>query len=175
MNRLLQHHSTGCRSSSRPGLTLTEVMVAMTILVILAGGIIGGVFTVRSDAENNLYESAALNVAISFLEQMKAIDYDTLSSPPVNGDGDEYLKFIIGFGQTLDVPLEEDVVINVPIISSTDGASKKELEVTIRTEATEATDLPGYWLAVDYSWRHPTSDRAYEGQVRGFRSEISTY
>lgn len=147
----------------------------MTIFVVLAGGIIGGVFTVRADAENNLYESAALNVSISFLEQLKSIDYGTLNSPPVNLAGKEYQTFIIGFGQELDVPLGEDVIVDVPIISNTDGTSKKELAVTINITTVEATDLPGYWLEVDYTWQHPTNDRVYSGEVRGFRSEISTY
>ncbi|GHB95260.1 hypothetical protein GCM10007047_08680 [Cerasicoccus arenae] len=150
-------------------------MIAMTIFVILAGGIISGVFTVRADAENNLYESSALNVAISFLEQAKSIDYLTLEAPPVNGTGKEYHTFIIGFGETLAVPLGDDVVINVPIISNAEGESKKELDVTVNITVTEATDLQGYWMEVGYSWRHPTSNRIYAGEVRGFRSEISTY
>lgn len=150
-------------------------MIAMTILVVLAGGIIGGVFTVRSDAENNLYESAALNVAISFLEQIKSIDYTTLESPPVNIEGKQYHTFIIGFGQELNVILNEDVTIDVPIISNTDGSSRKTLPVTLNISTTQGTDLPGYWMEVDYSWEHPTTDRVYEGEVRGFRSEISTY
>jgi len=147
----------------------------MTIMVILAGGIIGGVFTVRADAENNLYESAALNVAISFLEQLKSIDYGTLESPPVNTSGDQYHTFIIGFGQTMNVALEEDVTIDVPIISNSDGTAAKEIPVTINITTTEGTDLLGYWMEIDYSWVHPTSNRVYTGEVRGFRSEVSTY
>lgn len=149
--------------------------MAMTILVVLAGGIIGGVFTVRADAENNLYESSALNVAISFLEQMKSIEYVSLENPPLNGDAKPSLNFIVGGGQDLNMPLDEDVVVQVPIISNVDGSSKKELGVTIQITLAESADFQGYWIEVDYSWRHPTSDRTYSGEVRGFRSKVSTF
>ncbi|WP_309385961.1 PulJ/GspJ family protein [Cerasicoccus frondis] len=170
-NKLLQ-----LREAKRSGLTLTEIMVAMTIFVILAGGIIAGVFTVRADAENNLYESAALNVAISFLEQIKSVDSETLKNPPVNGEGKGYHRFLIGFGQSMDLPLEEDTEINVPIISTAEGNIKKELPVTINLSVEEATDFEGFWFEVTYSWEHPTTDRIYTGEVRGFSCEkVSTY
>lgn len=163
------------RLSRLPGLTLMEVMMAMSILVMLAAGIIGGVFTVRADAENNLYESSSLNVAISFLEQMKSIEYVSLENPPLNGDSKPSLNFIVGGGQDLNIPLDEDVTVQVPIISDVDGSSKKELPVVIHISLAEATDFRGYWIEVDYSWKHPTSDRTYSGEIRGFRSEISTF
>lgn len=150
-------------------------MVAMTILVMLAGGIIAGVFMVRADAENNLYESAALNVSISFLEQLKSVDYETLGSPPVNTSGAPYHEFLVGFGQRKNILMGEDTAIDVPIISQTDGSAKKELAVTVNITTTAATDMPGYWMEVDYSWRHPTNNRIYEGEVRSFRCDVPTF
>ncbi|MEO0795913.1 MAG: type II secretion system protein [Verrucomicrobiota bacterium] len=160
---------------SQNGMTLTEIMIAMSILVILAGGIIAGVFAVRADAENNLYESASLNAAISFLEQTKSENYDDLGDPPTNGSGQRILNYIVGFKEFLDVPLSTDTVINVPIISDEDGEVKKDLDVTINIDISASTDLNGYWITVAYSWDHPTTDRSYSGEVRGFRSEVSTY
>lgn len=158
------------------GLTLTEVMIAMVIFVILAGGIIGAVFTVRADAENNLYESAALNVAISFLEQLKSIETEALLNPPVNGTGEKYHTFLIGFGQSFNMPLSKDTAVMVPIISNADGTAKKELEVIINMQVDEATDFDGFWFEVDYTWKHPTTKKEYSGEVRSFNCEkVATY
>ncbi|WP_309399902.1 PulJ/GspJ family protein [Cerasicoccus maritimus] len=158
------------------GMTLTEVMVAMTIFVVLAGGIIAGVFTVRADSENNLYESASLNVAISFLEQLKSTGASTLADPPTNTSGKAYHTFMIGFGESIDIVRGQDTEITVPIISSADGEAKKELPVTVNITIEDATDFDGYWFQVDYSWEHPTSHKVYTGDVRGFScAKVATY
>lgn len=162
-------------SRSRLALTLVEVMVALSILVILAAGVFGAVLMVRADAENNLYESAAQNVAISFLEQLKSFDYGDLIDPPTGSGGSPSYTFIIGFGQELEIPLDTETVVEVPIVSNESGTATKILPVTVTIQVEAATTLDGFWLQTDYRWEHPTSGREYSGDIRGFRSEVSTY
>ncbi|MGE9295646.1 MAG: type IV pilus modification PilV family protein [Puniceicoccales bacterium] len=170
-NQLKLHESTYFQR----GLTLPEVLMAMTIFTILAAGIISAVFMVRADAENNLYEATAQNVGLSFLEQTKSITFDDLETPKLNGDGSPYITYLTGFKKYLDVPLGEDVTVEVPVISDTEGKAKKSIDVTIRVEVDEATTVTGYWIAVDYSWEHPTTKKVYAGEVRSFKSRVANY
>ncbi|WOO39955.1 type II secretion system protein [Rubellicoccus peritrichatus] len=163
------------RSHKHSGMTLVEIMIAMLILTIMAAGIISAVFTVKADAENNLYESSALNVAMSFIEQMKSFDYGLLEDPPTNPAGKDVFTFIIGSGTALEVPLDEDITITVPIVSKSDGNVVKELDVILNVSKSVAASFDAYWLQVDYSWDHPTRDRAFGGSVNSLRSEVSTY
>lgn len=149
--------------------------MAMLILSIVAAGIISAVFTVREDAENNLYESSALNVAMSFIEQMKSFDYALLEDPPKNAGGQEAFTFIIGSGTALQVPLNQNITVTVPIVSKSDGSVVKELDVIINASKQLATSYDAYWLSVDYSWEHPTRERSFGGTVNSLRSEVSTY
>jgi len=159
-------------TAARPGLTLVEVMMAMTIFVVLAGGIIAGVFTVRADAENNLYEMSSMNVALSFLEQTKGLPFDQLEG--IMEDGSE-IRYLTGFIEFKDMELGEEEELEVPIISDVDGNVKKALDVTVEINVTEADDFNGYWLTVDYRWEHPTNNKLFEGQVRSFKSNIANY
>lgn len=162
-------------SQKSDGMTLVEIMMAMTVLALMATGIISALFTMRADAENNLYESSALNCAISFLEQAKSETYAVLKSPPMNANGKEYMTFIVGHKDLIDIPLGESTTVDVPIISTEDGSVKKELPVTVNITLNEATSLKAVWIEIDYSWAHPNTKRIFDGEIRGLRSLVSTY
>jgi len=147
--------------------------MAMAMFALLSTGIIAGVFTVRADAENNLFESTSQNVAISFLEQTKSQDFESLASAMESAT--PTINYMIGFGNNLTIPLGQEETITVPIVSNSDGTSKKTLDVSVTINVTEATDFNGYWITVDFGWDHPTRDRSFSGEVRAFKSMVANY
>ena len=59
-------------------MTLTEVIVGLTLLAIVATSIIGITFQVRSKAEEAVYQNTALTLAQGYMEQIRHLDYTTL-------------------------------------------------------------------------------------------------
>lgn len=163
------------RHRSRRGLTLVEVMMALTILTILAAGIISAVMTAQNDAENNLYETTSLTTAISFLEQMTSINFQHLDNPPNNANGQASITFILGSGQEAQIPLNVYTPVDIPIISTEAGVVKKSLSVYVNPQVEHSADFDGFWLSVDYRWKHPRRDKYFEGTVRNMRSRTPVF
>jgi len=59
-------------------MTLTEVIVAMSLLSILAVSTISITFQIRSTAEQAIYQNTALTLAQGYMEQIRHLDYTTL-------------------------------------------------------------------------------------------------
>ena len=65
---------------SSTGYTLVEVMIGMTIFAIGAFGLLGATMMVRRAAEENVYNTMALSLAQSYMEQLRATPYSTLQN-----------------------------------------------------------------------------------------------
>lgn len=61
-------------------MTITEVIVALTLLAVLSTSIISITFQVRSKAEESIYQNTALTLAQGYMEQIRHLDYTTLRS-----------------------------------------------------------------------------------------------
>lgn len=61
------------------GFSLVEIMIAMSVLTMLASGILSGVLQTRKFTEYNVYHTSAINAAAGYLEQMKTMNYDQLA------------------------------------------------------------------------------------------------
>lgn len=150
-------------------MTLVEVLIALTILTILAAGIISAVMTARSDAENNLYESTSLSVSISFLEQLMSAPISQITDPTNNAAGLPSISYVLGSGEQSLIPFNTFTSLEVPIISSETGTVQKKLNVEVCPRVSLALNGRAYLLSVEYRWKHPLRDKVYDGFVRNIR------
>jgi len=65
-------------TSPRAGLTLVEVMVSMTIMVVLMLGFIGSFLHSRRVTEASVLHAAATSLVYGIVEQLKGVDYTEL-------------------------------------------------------------------------------------------------
>lgn len=66
------------------GMTLVEVVVAMTVLTMVLGGILGGLIQSRRLTEGSIYEGTATSIIQGYMEQIKANQYPVISGS-ING------------------------------------------------------------------------------------------
>lgn len=60
------------------GLTLIEVLVSMTVLIMLTVGIFGGLIQSRRITEGSIYQNSALTIVQGYLEQIKNMEFSSL-------------------------------------------------------------------------------------------------
>lgn len=66
--------------NKRAGLTLLEVMIGFAVLTIVSGSILAGLLQGRRLADQNLCAETAFATAQSYLEELKAISYNELTT-----------------------------------------------------------------------------------------------
>ncbi len=74
-----QRSKSKCHQS-KAAFTLVELMVALSILTILAFGVLSGLLQARKMTEGTIYEATAINVANAYMEQIKTISSEQLLS-----------------------------------------------------------------------------------------------
>ena len=66
------------QSSARRGLTLVEIMIAMALFTIMAGGIMGTHTMAMRVAHANIHRNTAISIGQGYLEQIKSIPFETV-------------------------------------------------------------------------------------------------
>lgn len=155
------------------GFTLIETITTVVILTIAAVGLMSFLTSIRFAAENNLYESTALTVALSTLEQMKSQTYQNLQNTMLaNG-------FNLETGNDNQVPLSltTPTTLPVPVVSdlgSANQAPPKLIPITLRPSITASATRAELWIEIQYSYEHPRNGRVITGVVRGTKNNIPT-
>ena len=150
------------------GFTLIETLITVTILTIAAVGFTSLLITIQYTAEDNLYESTALTVALGTLEQMKNSDARTLEASQISTSFD---LVIDDNDVRTPLALDEENILNVPVV--TNAAVDKELPVTLVPRIITVDN--GFMLEVQYAYDHPQSGREKIMVVRCMRSNAPTY
>jgi type II secretory pathway pseudopilin PulG len=70
-------------------MTLVEVMVSMTILLLIMAGLIATMIQSRRMTEGSIRQNMAVNIVTSFLEQMKGMANTSLTLSPIPTQDDE--------------------------------------------------------------------------------------
>lgn len=70
----------GFKSGKHAGMSLVEVVIALGILGIVASGIVGVTFHIRSMSEQTVYQNTSLTLAQGYIEQLRSLDYNTLDA-----------------------------------------------------------------------------------------------
>lgn len=167
------------------GFTLVEVVFSLFVLTVFIVAILKTSTFTKYSAEQNLYESTALNAAIGIIEQIKGANYELLINPELDSDTDEIFTASSSTGSALQLKLAQANTISVPIITESGGDTAKTLAVSITPTLTETskkvknlvnTQTPaGIWVEVEYAWAHPRTGRTNTGVMRNMVSLVSTY
>jgi prepilin-type N-terminal cleavage/methylation domain-containing protein len=156
------------------GFTLIEVIFSLFILALLALGLTKAAIYAQYTAEDNLYEATALTVAISTIEQMKGASLSEISSP-TEESGKQVFKLIAGNGTSTSLILNEENVLDIPIITDSEGSASKTMPLTLIPKITPSTSNTGYWLELQYSYDHPKSGTTRTAVIRNIRSTVPVY
>ena len=130
--------------------------------------------SIKYAAEDNLYESTALTVALSTLEQMKSKEFEELSE----SQSSSTFNLISGDGEITSLNLNAPNIIPIPIITdeaSSSNAVIKTLPLTLEPSIQPTTTNIGFWLEVKYSYNHPRTGRTRTELVRNIRSNVPTF
>lgn len=162
-----------------PGFTLVETIITVFVLSVAAIGFTKLLIATQYAAEDNLYDSTALTVALSTLEQMKNTSVALLETSEENGEFDLVIKELDIVTdeetevETLD--LGEQNVLQIPLV--TNNANNKTLRLTL-TPRIIPNLIPGtideivesYMLEVEYAFDHPQTQLNRTKTVRCLRS-----
>ena len=151
------------------GFTLVEVVISLLILAIAAAGLVSFLISIQYMAEDNLYESTALTVAISTLEQMKSMATENLE----NSMNSAEFELNTGVSGIQVLALEEANELSVPIVTNTETPKSVAIVLTPNIESI-AGDTQ-FWLRVQYQYNHPRNDRTRTKVIGCIRSRVNSY
>ncbi|MFP4166380.1 MAG: prepilin-type N-terminal cleavage/methylation domain-containing protein [Opitutales bacterium] len=155
------------RRRSNGGFTLVEVMIAATLFALLAGGISAGILQARRLAEQNVYRVSALTIAQGYLEQMKGMVYDQLSTDP-----DTAIPTELNYGDP--DPLYPETWNEKQIdIHDTPGNPDDDMRMWVRPTITQTAYRK--MIQIDLRWETPRGageSRIFEGTFRSIRSTV---
>lgn len=157
------------------GFTLVETLITVVILSIAVIGFTRLLISTQYNAEQNLYESTALNVALSTLEQMKNSSFFQLTQSLENTEFDFQTTSADNI-ETID--LNAPNILSVPIV--TNGTDNKMLNITltpriIASGPNAPSDPNAYMLEVEYAYNHPQTGQTRTSVVKCLRSNIKSY
>lgn len=169
--------TTCSTNQSRDGLTLVEVMLAIALLGILSAGITSAIVQSRRLAETNIYESTAVTIAVGYLEQMRAMDYDSL----ITSINDPSIPLPTKIDQGTNDPLflnqrnEKEVTINVDEHGNPDVTMTLAVYPELQN-LEPTTGLKAIQIKLSYEWVQPGSSTLISRRtVRTVRSWVETF
>lgn len=107
-------------------MTLLEVLVSMTVLLMLTVGIFGGLIQSRRITEGSVYQNSALTIVQGYLEQIKNMEFSSLPYRLSNG------TLVAGGGSTTD---------EIPTLS--DQSTTDPLRISSGSPLTPSSIVPG--------------------------------
>ena len=158
------------------GFTLVETLITTVALTVAAFGIMSLLISTQYTAEDSLYESTALTVALSTLEQMKSMPASDLEDAMTNST----FNLITGIDDTtgamertaLDL-VSPNVDLPIPIV--TNGTSPKNMLLTLTPSIHALADNNGFWLRVEYAYDHPRNNRTRTKVIGAVRARFRAF
>ena len=151
--------------------SLVEMMVSMFVLAFLALALTKLLLFSKVTAEDNLYEATSLTVAISIIEQMHGASLNLLENPSQES-GSEVFEMVIGGNVKASVFLGEENLLEIPIVTDSEGVIAKTLPLTITPRIDPMENGMGYWLSIEYAYDHPRTNRTRTQIMRSARSTV---
>lgn len=164
-------YATPPQPPRKRGYSLAEVVITMLILALFVLAFTRGLTYAKYTAEDNLYDSTALNVAVSTIEQMKGAGLSAIENPPTVG-GKDVFQMVVDAGNIRNLVLNEVNIIDVPLVTDASGNVGKSFEIKMTPTIEQMSSYNGYWLTVEYSYEHPRSKRVRSNIIRNARSTV---
>lgn len=148
------------------GFTLVEVIISLLVLTVAALGITQFLISVQYSAEDNLYESTALNLALNALEQMKS------EAAAVTDDRikDQTFDLTVSANQAVTLNLEQANTIPAAIVSS--GNNPRSIQITLTPSISHLVDKTRFLLRVEYQYEHPRNGRLRTKVLGSIQSRV---
>lgn len=159
------------------GLSLIEVMISTFLFAVFATAFISGILFARNKAQDNIWRTSATTVAVGFLEQIRAADFDDLAEYcQVNGgtvvyelidtiaaDGtDDPLcsnSWPVDDGDGTQSAFEAKVAYNTKSIDINDTPTNTnddlQIEFFPKMELIDNDGAPRIVIDFNYRWKHP--------------------
>lgn len=157
------------------GFTLLELMIALTLLSIIAMGLTAGNILSRRNAEGAIHESTAVTIATGYMEQLKSMEYQTILASVE----DPMIPLPTKINQgTLD-PLyldqwnQKEVTLNI----NTEGVVVQTMIVEVRPSIMDMSANGERILGMEmvYRWQRPPDGAMIERAIRGARAWVPTF
>lgn len=154
-------------------MTLVELMISMALFSMLSIGLFAGVIHSRRMAENAVYESTAVTVALAYLEQIRNIQYPALLEALPGGPAGGKIPTMVDQGT--EDPLYRDLKTKKTILIDTDEAGQPESFMDMWVTAglrdlRPVNGLRALEVTIDFEWKNPESNSI---QRRVFKSVIA--
>lgn len=182
-------------NGARGGLSLIEVIIALSILGLLATTLVSSALLNRRLAEANIYQNTALTVTQGYLEQIKSMEYQHLLDSYDDDSIPLPTKSISVNAETADIEVDDPLFVNT---SNTSPENDKEIVIDIRDFGTEAARsvtmayrirptlrnlnqganaIKAMEVTLDYEYESPeTGARKWkQGSIRFVKSYVPTF
>ncbi len=181
----------------RHAFTLVEIMMASAVMAIVMGGLLAMIIQTRRLSEGSILQNSAINIVQGYLEQMKSMDYDSLTVSPASGTVTVATQLdeattdpltlsngsppatmpALGATPTGAVDNNKSIVIKYPAVNPSDTLTLniwiwiKDLSGT----ATNVTNAKSITMIYTYSFRDGGRLRQTRGSIRTIRSVVPSF
>lgn len=171
----------------KAGMTLVEIMVAMSIMTIIGFGTISGLLQARRMTEGSIYQNTAATVAQGYIEQLKNMDFGLLDLPVIPDMINQGLADSLSISPLPDEPEEGDPATDIVNtrkidINNTQDNDGDDLELRIVAYIENITDASAgigdaRRLIIRYEYNNTTSGTSVlvRNTLYCIRSRVTTY
>ena len=152
--------------NNNSGFTLVETIITTVILTVAATGLISFLIAIQYRSQDSLYNSTALTVAISTLEQMKS----TAAEPLEVSIASSSFDLTTSVNTSTILTLNAENLLQIPIVTNSDV--DQELPLILIPRIQSLANQNGFLLEVSYAYDHPRKGRTPTKTVRCIKSRI---
>jgi len=162
------------------GFTLTEIMISLSILAMLALSLGVAILMARKLSDAAVYQGAALAATTNYMEQLLTMSYSTLQTAADSTNPYTLpTQSSAGVADALVTGQANTKTINIGLNSS--GNTQKSFQLVITPKLTDlvavanAGNVNAIEILLTYSWKGPDSVVPHQRALRVVRSSVSTY
>ena len=170
------HRRSGYISRDRwrkAGYSLAEVVIALCLFGMMASAFTGACLYTKRSAESAVAENIALNVAQGYMEQIKALSYDTLME---SVDDATVAIPTLSTYDTEDALTQNGYVTKTVVIRrNSSGATIQSLAVQIMASLSDVsndTDEEIIGIKIYYKWTDPITSKVREQVIRSAKVNL---
>lgn len=162
------------RKSTISGFSLAEVMIALGLFGIMSAAFMGSTMFARKSAESGVCENAALNLAQSYMEQLKSFSFSTLMASAV----DPTVPLETMASTTANDYLYPNAYTTKNLLIRVDenGNDAQSLNVEIMPVINDARGTDTEWsiigIEIFYRWTDPVTGTLRTASIKSAKSNL---
>jgi prepilin-type N-terminal cleavage/methylation domain-containing protein len=157
----------------RTGFSLAEVVIALSLFGVMASGFIGATMFTRRSAESAVCENAALNLAESYMEQIKTFTFATLKAS-INNSAVAIPTMSSQTGAD-SIYQNAYTIKNIAMRRNSVGATVQTLKVEVKavlSDASGGTTKEIIGIVIYYRWTDPTTSQLVTKAIRSAKANL---